>query len=140
MLQEYRRCAKQIAITSAFDVKDGKTLRMLEPGELVEILEVAKTEESSQLPRAKCRALSDCSEGWVSLRGNQGTAFLEHCGKPYYCVGCDGAALDKDFEAGAEVRKLAVGEVIEVVEGPRRDELRETLRVKVRCSKDGKEG
>jgi len=139
-LQEYFTCVKDIAITSAVGVKDSKTLRKILVGEVVQILEVPSPEETTGLHRAKSRALQDGKEGWVTLKGNQGTSFLEKSAKPHYC--CEVAQeLHSAFESNsAQVRQLRAGEVIELLEGPRQEAPLEVLRVKGRAAKDGKTG
>jgi len=138
IMQEYYRVVKEIAITTAFNVKDSKTLRKLEVGELVQILESGK--EDIGLPRLRCRALTDLKEGWVTEKGNQGTLFLEKVAKPYfYCQ--DEIILSKAFEShSAELRKMQPGEVLEVFEGPRKEPPVEVMRARGKAQKDGKMG
>ncbi|CAK0797248.1 unnamed protein product [Prorocentrum cordatum] len=82
LLQEFKRCVKDIAITTAFEVKDSKTLRKLAVGELIEVLEADRADKDG-IARVRCRALSDQKEGWATLRGNQGTAYMVKAAKPY---------------------------------------------------------
>jgi len=138
LLQEFYRVVKEIAITSAFNVKDSKTLRKLEVGELVEVLECGK--EDIGLPRIRCRALSDLKEGWVTEKGNQGTIFLEKAAKPYFCCEEEFALTSTYESCGLEMRKVAPGEVLEVLEGPRKESALETQRVRGKAQKDGKMG
>jgi len=140
MLQEFQRCVKDIAITTAYELKESKTIRKLLVGELVEVLEARKEDGATSLSRVRCRALQDHKEGWATLRGNQGTAFMERTAKPYYC--CEETAmLQAGFESSsAEVSKVQPGEVMEVLEGPRQEDPLETQRVKAKASKDGKVG
>jgi len=138
LLQDYYRVVKEIAITTAFNVKDSKTQRKLDVGELVEILESGK--EDIGLPRLRCRALTDLKEGWVTEKGNQGTLFLEKVAKPYFCCQ-DEIILTKTYEShGPELRKMQPGEVLEVFEGPRKEAAVEVQRVRGKAQKDGKSG
>jgi len=138
MLQSFLKCVKEIALTTTLEVKDSKTLRKLEVAEIVQILETAK--EGMGLERARCLALTDGKEGWVTLKGNQGTTFLEKTSKPYFCCE-EEVAMAKDFEStSAEITKLQVGGVLEVLEGPRKEQPLETQRVKGKCPKDSKIG
>lgn len=94
-------------------------------------------DEPVGLERVRCRALTDMVEGWVTLCGNQGTGFLEHVSKPYYCC-----AVATDFQTNFEssssiLADIQVGEIFEVLEGPRREAPLETLRVRGRAAKDG---
>jgi len=138
MLQNFLKCVKEIALTTTLEVKDSKTLRKLEVGELVQILEIAK--EGMGLERVRCLALQDAKEGWVTLKGNQGTTFLDKSPKPYFCCE-EEVVMVKDFEStSAEICKLPVGSVLEVMEGPRKEPPLELQRVKGKAPKDGKIG
>lgn len=140
MLQEYYKCVKDIVVTETFELKDSKTIRKLTLGETVEIIEGAKLEETAGISRVQCRCLMDGAVGWVSLCGNAGTPFLEKCGKPYFS--CQEAEpIAGAFEAtSAEVRQLVGGEVIEILEGPRREPPTEVQRVRGKAKQDGKMG
>eukprot|EP00929_Paragymnodinium_shiwhaense_P052532 TRINITY_DN26314_c0_g1_i2.p1 TRINITY_DN26314_c0_g1~~TRINITY_DN26314_c0_g1_i2.p1 ORF type:complete len:2040 (+),score=823.72 TRINITY_DN26314_c0_g1_i2:119-6238(+) len=142
MLQDYRRCVKEIAITTAFEVKDSKTLRKILVGEVVEVLEAPQVDKSVGLSRVSCRAVIDGVKGFVTLKGNQGTPFLESTAKPFYCIDKDsGVELQASFESGSEeVGTLKAGEVLELIEGPRKEPNIEVKRVKAKVSKDGKAG
>ncbi|CAK0902536.1 unnamed protein product [Prorocentrum cordatum] len=142
MLQEFRRCVKDIAITTAFEVKDSKTIRKLAVGELVEVIEADKADKDG-IARVRCRAISDQKEGWATLRGNQGTAYMVKAAKPYYWCQ-EEVALQSAFASSSseqsEVRTLQAGEVVEVLEGPRREPDVELQRVRIKAKKDGKSG
>lgn len=139
LLQDYMRCIREISMTSDFEVKTAKTVKKLIVGEYVKVLEPAKNDEQGMM-RVRCQALSDLSEGWVSLKGSQGTSFLERCAKPF--LSCrEELLLHAEFEGTSpEVRKLWPGQVVEVLEGPRREAATECLRVRGKALKDGKIG
>jgi len=93
------------------------------------------------LSRHRCRAIIDLKEGWVTSQGNAGSSFLSPCKKPYYCCEGESASLTAKFESDSgKLKDLAVGEVLEMLEGPRKEELPEVLRLKGKASKDGKSG
>jgi len=140
LLQEFHRCVKDISLTTSFQVKDSKPVRKLLAGEVVEVVEAAKIDEATGLPRVKCRALKDEKEGWVTLRGNQGTNFLDKCAKPYFC--CEEEVLvSAAFESSSkEIFRAQVGEVLEVLLGPEKEPPVESQRLKGRAGKDGKAG
>jgi len=129
-LQLHQACVKPIAVTTEFDIGKSKTLRMLEVSEVLEVLEGPRSDESISVPRIRGRVLADGLEGWVSVKGNQGTPFLKQTVKPYLV--CSAAvALEKEFPNGsAELRSLAPGDVLEVLEGPRKEEFGEVMRAK----------
>lgn len=140
MLQEYRRVVKEIAVTSAQAVKEGKSVRKLAVGEIVEVLEPGKFDKAVDLPRVRCRALLDGVDGWVTLKGNQGTNFLDKCPKPYFWFSAE-APLTEDFDStSAQKRTAQPGEVVELVQGPKKEASQEVDRVRVKAAKDGKTG
>jgi len=126
-------------VTSSFAVKESKAVRRLQIGEVVEVLEAEKPEEATGLARCRCRALCDGKEGYVTLRGNQGTGFLEPCTKPLF-VCEDEVQLQGGFQSSsAEVRRTRAGEVFELLEGPLKEAPLELQRLHG-ATKDGKSG
>eukprot|EP00927_Polykrikos_kofoidii_P001028 TRINITY_DN10374_c0_g1_i1.p1 TRINITY_DN10374_c0_g1~~TRINITY_DN10374_c0_g1_i1.p1 ORF type:complete len:1956 (-),score=521.59 TRINITY_DN10374_c0_g1_i1:151-5910(-) len=139
VIQEYQRCVKEIAITSKEMIKESKTLRKLAVGEMVEIVDPEK-KDAQGMWRARCRAVTDGVEGWVTTRGNQGTNFLEKCSKPYYTCQQE-VPFHSAFESSSsEIRKLRLNEVLEVLEGPRKEAASETQRMRCKAQSDGKSG
>eukprot|EP00927_Polykrikos_kofoidii_P057622 TRINITY_DN5177_c0_g1_i5.p1 TRINITY_DN5177_c0_g1~~TRINITY_DN5177_c0_g1_i5.p1 ORF type:complete len:2021 (-),score=505.36 TRINITY_DN5177_c0_g1_i5:134-6160(-) len=140
ILQEYLKCVKDIAMTSAFEVKEGKTVRKIGLDEVVEVLNPAEKDSGSGLSRVRCRALADGSSGWVTLKGNQGTPFLEVCPKPYLYCEAD-VRLSTSFETTSdEMQVVKQGEMFEVVEGPRQASPLIVKRFRGKAKKDGKAG
>eukprot|EP00927_Polykrikos_kofoidii_P057621 TRINITY_DN5177_c0_g1_i4.p1 TRINITY_DN5177_c0_g1~~TRINITY_DN5177_c0_g1_i4.p1 ORF type:complete len:1994 (-),score=547.82 TRINITY_DN5177_c0_g1_i4:85-6066(-) len=140
MLQEYLKCVKDIAVTTSFEVKEGKTVRKLAADEIVEVVKPAENDGGSGLSRVLCRALSDNASGWATLKGNQGTPFLEACPKPYLCCEAE-VRVSIAFETtSGEVRVARAGEVFEVIEGPRKEPPLEIKRLRGKAKKDGKTG
>jgi hypothetical protein len=70
-------CVKAIAMTSAFDMGKSKILRSLAEKEEVEVIDGPRSDPSTKMERLHVKCLSDAKEGWVTVKGNQGTAFLE---------------------------------------------------------------
>lgn len=143
MLERYSRCCKDIAITSEFDISAGDTIRKLEVDEYVEVLEGPRTDEAGevQVPRVHAKALSDGVTGWITVKGNQGTVFLEESSKPCYCA-AESVAMQDGFssEGSTELRHLKPCEVIEVLEGPRKEAVGVAIRVKGKACQDGAVG
>mmetsp|Transcript_23922 Transcript_23922/g.38200 ORF Transcript_23922/g.38200 Transcript_23922/m.38200 type:complete len:2017 (-) Transcript_23922:43-6093(-) len=123
-VQRFYKVVKEIAMTPHFDVKDtkDKPVRKVDMDEVLEVIDGPKTDSKSALSRVKVKACVDGAEGWVTISGNQGKVFLEEEEKPFY-VALKEVPLDKEFEPAAEepIRKLKVDEVVEVLEGPRKD-------------------
>lgn len=141
ILQEFWECVKEVAITTEFAVKTSKTKRKLAVGEIIEMLEEPKTDDANGLTRMVVRSTSDLTEGYVTLKGNQGTTFLQKSSKPYYYAR-EACPLQVGFESSSaeSSRSLKQDEVVEVLEGPRKEPPIETLRLKGKATKDGKHG
>jgi len=141
MVQVYYSPVKDIALTSVFDVNTTKTLRKLEKdqGEILEVLEGPTKDENLGLLRVRARALIDDVEGWVTVEGNQGTPFLKEVEKPLYCCGKE-VPLQKEFSGEETVRTITEADVLELLEGPRKEEFPDVLRARVRACKEGVTG
>merc|ERR1719350_2523100 len=59
-------------------------------------------------------------QGYLTVRDAEGTVFAE-CGPFHICTASVAMTNDLDIRKGKIVRKLATGEVVEVIEGPTRD-------------------
>eukprot|EP00933_Yihiella_yeosuensis_P013384 TRINITY_DN1242_c0_g1_i1.p1 TRINITY_DN1242_c0_g1~~TRINITY_DN1242_c0_g1_i1.p1 ORF type:complete len:896 (+),score=237.61 TRINITY_DN1242_c0_g1_i1:3-2690(+) len=142
LVREYRKCTKEVALTSEFEVTGGPTVRKLDLEEIVEVIGQPRVDKTTGLQRARCRSLQDLAEGWATLRGNQGTAFLESIAKPYFIALEESpVTLLKDcVSSSEEVHKLSQGDVVEVLEGPRQEVNFEVTRARGKAPKDGKLG
>lgn len=141
MAQDYRSVVKPIVLTSALAVQDSKILRKLELGEVVEVLGEIATDPQVGLERARCRAMREADEGWITLRGNQGTPFFEVAPKPYLLCKAEEVPLRRACSRMAEAaRSLRGGDALEVLEGPVREAAVEVARVRGRAKKDGRMG
>jgi len=138
-MQQYYVVVKGIAITDAFDIGEAKTIRKVELQEVIELLEGPKaTEGEASIRRVRGRSLKDGAEGWVTLQGNQGTPYLQEVEKPYYYCKTD-VSLEKEFKSSGEdgtLRTLKADEVLELLEGPKKETYEPVLRVKGKASKD----
>lgn len=80
----YYKVVRTIAFTDNMDISACKTLRKGDEGEVVEVLEGPVTDESNGMTRIRAKSLKkdDKTEGWITLSGSKGTAFLEKTVKP----------------------------------------------------------
>jgi len=141
-LQQYFVVVKSVAFTNDFEIKGAKTLRKAELDELVELIEGPKMDDKLGITRVKAKSLSDGTEGWLSMKGNQGSAFLTEVEKPYYSLLTE-TSLDREFKSEGEaglVRALKADEVVELIEGPRKVCFDNGIRVKGKCISDGAMG
>lgn len=127
VVQRFYVAVKDVPLTTQFDVGPGdKPQRKIENGELLEALEgPPRPDTKRNMTRLRARAMSDGMEGWITMRGGQGTIFLERVEKPVYTCMREsvlepevpgGGAKDVN---GTDKRLLRVGEVLEHLAGPR---------------------
>lgn len=150
LVRVFMKVAKDTVVTAGLSIKESKTLRRLEVGEVVELLEGPQEEESVKVMRLKVKVLKDDLEGWVTKSGNQGTQFLEEGGNIFKVVAetimTEALALDgSDAKASTKklkdtTRKLKVGELVEVREWPQKEEKSGLMRMKCRTKTDGLTG
>eukprot|EP00439_Symbiodinium_sp_Y106_P004155 s3666_g1.t1 len=131
-----RWCVKEVAVTPALEVKGSTAMRKLELEETVEVLGQHSTEEAAGLLRSRCRALRDNLEGWVTLNGNQGTAFLKRISKPYYFCKAETPLMECCASTGKPLGTARHGELLEVLEGPRLEKTAEVSKAKGKAIKD----
>eukprot|EP00927_Polykrikos_kofoidii_P022008 TRINITY_DN20667_c0_g1_i1.p1 TRINITY_DN20667_c0_g1~~TRINITY_DN20667_c0_g1_i1.p1 ORF type:complete len:2068 (-),score=493.97 TRINITY_DN20667_c0_g1_i1:213-6416(-) len=140
-VQRYYSVVKEIAITDVFEVATCKTMRKAEKDELFQVVDGPRTDAKLGLVRVRGKSLIDGEIGWITVKGNQGTPFLEEKEKPFYCCLKD-VLLEPAFDgAGQEpVRTLKADEVVELLEGPRKVVFPDALRVRGKARKDGATG
>mmetsp|Transcript_104529 Transcript_104529/g.185972 ORF Transcript_104529/g.185972 Transcript_104529/m.185972 type:complete len:1039 (+) Transcript_104529:66-3182(+) len=129
LIRLYYKCVKGTVLSEDITIKS-KTVRRLDHGEVLEVLAGPSKDDGANVERVRCLAVQDGATGWATIAGNQGTPFLVQGGNVYSSVGetplSKGPA--EEGEDAEEVRKLAPGEIFEVLEfqvketaeGPRR--------------------
>jgi len=77
-LRLFYQVVRATVITDALSIQ-GKVLRRLEVGEILERTHGAQQEETVGVKRMQCRSSKDgkTDAGWVTVAGNQGSAFLK---------------------------------------------------------------
>lgn len=142
MLMLIRSLKKVVKETTLTDGPESSTaVTKLEVGEVVELLN--EPSQQGDMLRAQCRSMRDGTEGWVTLKGNQGSTYLSDGGLLWRVqketILMDSFDLDSDGKADTS-RKLRPGELIEVREWMRKDEKSGLMRMKCRAKMDGKVG
>jgi len=138
---KYYQCTASVAMTDNLDIKDCKVLRKLAVGELFTVEEGPHEEKDAGVTRVKGRTLKDEQVGWITVKGNAGTVYAERSTR-HYCV-LQEVPLTKLFPSthmGEEVRKLAKGEAMQLLEGPKEEKFKPELRVKVAAVNTGDVG
>merc|ERR1712232_41108 len=150
LIRHFMKVAADTVMTSDLSIKESKTLRRLDLGEVVEILDGPMIEGSVKVMRVHAKAMTDDLEGFITLRGNQGTHFLEEGGDVFKVVA--ETILTEEFEIGGGAskdaskkvkdltRKLKVGELVEGREWARKEESSGLMRMKCRVRTDGVTG
>ncbi|CAE8584073.1 unnamed protein product [Polarella glacialis] len=139
LVRLYYKCVKATVLSDEISIK-GKTVRRLEVGEVLEALEGPAKEEGAGVQRIKCQAVQDDAIGWVTLAGNQGTPFLEPGGNFYTCVKETLLTDGLSVQDSKTVRRIAKGEVIEVLEFQKKDASADVKRIKGKAKLDGASG
>jgi hypothetical protein len=126
-------------MTDVADLKTCKVQKKVVVGEVLQVIESERSDKDSDINRMKFRSLKDSKEGWVSIRGNQGTIYLE-VSKSHYLVEklvplTSGASGDS-----SKVRELAVGEAVEALAPPVEEKPDSKLGFRARAVSDGKLG
>jgi len=132
-------CTVSIAITTELDVAEGKSIRKLKVGEVLEVVNGFRQDEEHNLSRAHAKALKDGVEGWVTLKGAQGTEYVEKSSRHHACE-CSLSLEDQLANGSDIVRTLEQGELVEVLEGPLNYSKAGSIRMKGRAILDDQEG
>lgn len=138
-LKTFNKVLESTVMTSGLSIKEGAVIRRVKVGEILEVLEGPRKEETVGLMRIKCMAIKDGITGWVTVVGNQGTTYLQEGGNIYKVI-----ALDAELFCGDNpsklVRKLKQGEVIEAFEWEKKKEegkAETSVRIRGRAKVDG---
>eukprot|EP00930_Biecheleria_cincta_P010835 TRINITY_DN11318_c0_g2_i1.p1 TRINITY_DN11318_c0_g2~~TRINITY_DN11318_c0_g2_i1.p1 ORF type:complete len:1067 (+),score=292.64 TRINITY_DN11318_c0_g2_i1:81-3281(+) len=136
----FYKVVKETPMTESLVVEGSKTVRQLRFGEVLECLEGPCKEDSMKVFRARARVLGgDDKEGWVTVAGNTGINILQegaHLWKALRQV-----QLSASFEDLAPIgRRLREGEVLEILEWPRKHEESGLMRMQVKAKIDGATG
>jgi len=135
LVRVYYKCVKATVMSEEISIKS-KTIRRLELGEVLEALEGPTKEEASGVERVRCQSTQDDAIGWVTLAGNQGTAFLEPGGNFYQCVKETLLTDGLSVQDSKTIRRITKGEVIEVLEFQKKD-ASDVKRIKGKAKADG---
>lgn len=137
LVQLSYKVVEQTVLTSGLHIKESSTLRRLPVGEVILVREGPLTDPGVGVMRVRGKVISDGQMGWITVQGNQGTAYLELGGSEYEVM--EGMDLTRDAEGSASVRPLERGELLNVLDWGARDELG-SRRMKVQLKTDAATG
>jgi len=135
----YYYCAAENAMEKEFQTTE-PAVRTLRAEEIVELLEGPRKETFAPAMRARGKACKDQAQGWFTTRDKKGTVQAEADANYYSCVTSVAMTDVLDVKNCNVVRKLAVGELFTVTEGPVEEKEAGITRVKGKAVKDDKEG
>merc|ERR1712190_461550 len=125
-------------MTDVFDIKKCNVVRKVDIGEALEVVGGQQKQDSDvDISRVKLRATRDGKEGWVTLKGNQGTEFVKKRAE-HYVANQDINVRQGSGRDSAVVRQLKKGEVFEGKQAPKEEKPEAKFGVKVRAFEDGK--
>merc|ERR1719174_338641 len=70
-------CVQATSITDVFEIAKSKVVVKLAVDDVVEILGAPRITESTGVTRIECRIVETAKQGWVTMKGNEGTVYLE---------------------------------------------------------------
>ncbi|CAJ1389413.1 unnamed protein product [Effrenium voratum] len=110
---------------------------------MLEVVELIGDEEKAELHevrRIRARRLKDGQEGWVTVKGNNGTVFLQPGGDRLSVVKETSLTESVSVTGQDALRQLRVGEVLDIMGEESVEEASGLLRARVRAQADGKVG
>jgi len=140
LVRAYYRVCKQTTLTEGVQIKESKTIRRIEEGEIFEVHAEPLEDEKSKVMRVCGRAVKDGVVGYISITGNQGTKFLEPASGLFKVLQC--VDLTQSFALNSEppLRQLKEGELLQTIKWESKEPVSGIMRMKVRAKNDSSIG
>eukprot|EP00927_Polykrikos_kofoidii_P018495 TRINITY_DN18578_c0_g1_i5.p1 TRINITY_DN18578_c0_g1~~TRINITY_DN18578_c0_g1_i5.p1 ORF type:complete len:1223 (+),score=420.95 TRINITY_DN18578_c0_g1_i5:409-4077(+) len=126
------RVSRQTPMAEGLVIKESKTIRKLEPGEIFDCDMMPEKEEAAGVMRVRGRAIKDGKVGYATIKGNQGAVILEQDGDILEVASSTELTDRYELEGGQVLRKLVVGDFVQVLEWERKPEGSDTGRTHVK--------
>merc|ERR1712113_326204 len=107
-----------------------ETVRMVQPNEVLELVEGPRKEVFNPCVRLKGKAVSDDAIGWFTTTDSNGAVHAEPDQQYYSCTIAMAITDKQDVKECKVLRKLMAGECFTVLEGPLDDKDSGIIRVK----------
>lgn len=130
---KHYKVLKQTCLQKKFKTDGNETVRMLEKGEVIAITDGPKDEKFEPIMRMKGRALSDSACGWITVKDKS----LKNWSPIYKCLSATVVHDGFKVKESQVVRRMEVGELVEIVEGPTLETAIGVIRIKAKAEKDG---
>jgi hypothetical protein len=137
--KDFYVCKSTIAMTDVSDLKTCKVLKKVVAGEVLQVTETESQDKDLDMGRLKFRSTKDGKEGWVTVKGNQGTIYLE-LSDSYYRVDKATNLVSAVSVDSIKVRELSAGEAVESLAAPIEQRPETKLGLRARAHTDGKIG
>jgi len=133
-------CKSTIAMTDTFDIKTCNVVRKVDVGEALEVIARESKEDAEvEIKRLQFRAVRDGKEGWITLKGNQGTVFVEPS-KSHFTMDKNVVLRAAAAADSKVIRTLKKGEVFLTSEEPIEEQPAARMVVRARAVQDGMTG
>lgn len=152
LLKVFKVVCEPTTMMTGFNIKGSEVVRRIKKGDIFEILEGPRKEETAGILRVKGKAVKDGVSGWITVAGNQGTVYLKDGGNLFKVLvphtklfhsKPEKDAAGKIVEGTDEdsSRNLLKSELLDVLEWETTDvKDAPCLRIRVRAKLDGKIG
>jgi len=131
-------CRAAIAMTDNFEIAKSEVLRKVDVGEALESVGGTKKDSEVEITRMQFKAIRDGKVGWITLRGNQGTTYVESA-KEHYVVRKAAPFRKELARDSAVLSALQPGAVVDAKEA-KEDSPPAKVGVKARALEDGTVG
>eukprot|EP00435_Cladocopium_sp_Y103_P045130 s2840_g12.t2 len=133
-------CLMDLPLEKSFQTTGEAPTRSLKTDEVLEILEGPRQDVRDAVSRARVKTLKDSLTGWVTLSSG-GEVQAQAGQQRFWCCKTGVAITDgPNIKVCKVLRKLEVGEVVRLLEGPEIDKDSGVTRLKALCIKDNLEG
>jgi len=133
LMRLFYTVSKSTMLTESQSI-NSKTVRRLEPNEMVECLNAPAMDDDVGVSRGRFLVPRDDSEGWATIAGNKGTVFLQPSSRFFICV--KEIVLTEEVGASSKaVQKLAKDDFVELISIGEIDLESSLRRVKARVRK-----
>jgi len=130
---------QEVAMQEDFSGEVPCSTRALKPGEVIDVTEGPREEPAAVVVRARGKMRKDGAVGWFTVVSRQGEECIERSQTILSCLAGVALTDDMDIKNCNFVRKLEMGEVMTLLEGPV-DNVAGVTRMRVRAAKDRAEG
>eukprot|EP00930_Biecheleria_cincta_P035264 TRINITY_DN2425_c0_g1_i5.p1 TRINITY_DN2425_c0_g1~~TRINITY_DN2425_c0_g1_i5.p1 ORF type:complete len:1329 (-),score=337.78 TRINITY_DN2425_c0_g1_i5:666-4652(-) len=132
-------CTQDVSLRRSAD-SETDCVRQLHAGEALELLQGPEHERLGSEKRLRGIACSDESSGWLQVQNSDGATMAEERNNMFKCTEAIAMTDVEDFDSCSMVRRVDVGEALELLPGSEANPDSGGTRMKFRACRDGLEG